>query len=172
MAEKEIILRESDVSAFVGSFGVVPGDPIFNGLVTVYKFGALMDQGDEKSAKALAYENRADLGSLWRRIKENESAQKTLKPWVEKIAEAVPMPDVFKWQVGAKKVVKTVTDVNELWKRLEAEGVTLEAFLNICKVDFGDAVELSGKNESAFLEAWGDVANVETKQNKNTLKGL
>lgn len=173
MAEKkEIVLRNTDVANFVQSFGVIEGDPIFNGLVTVYNYGVRFENGDVEGAKALAYEHRQDIGDLWRRLKENESAQKILKPLVEKIAETVPMPDVFKWQAGAKKTVKTITNVPELWAKMEAAGITLEAFLNICDVDFDKAVDLSGMNEKNFLESWGDVANVETKQNKNTLKGL
>lgn len=173
MAEsKEITLRQSDIASFVESFSAVPGDPIFEGLKTVYNFGVRLDAGKVEEAKALAYEKRESLETLWRRIKENEKAGKQLKPLIEKIAEMVPMEDYFKWQAGAKKSKKAITNVNELWKRLEASGVTLECFLSNCTIDFDKAVLISGKNEPTFLEDWGDVASVETVQAKAILKGL
>lgn len=169
---KEIVLRNTDVASFIQSFGVIEGDPIFNGLVTVYNYGVRYEAGNIEEAKKLAYEHRQDLGDLWRRIKENAAAEKVLKPLVEKIAADVAMPDVFKWQAGAKKSKKTIADVNGLWAKMEAAGITLEAFLGCCDVDFDKAVELSGMNENNFLETWGDVVNVEQTQNKPSLKGL
>lgn len=174
-AEKLPALRESDVKAFVTEFNTVPGDPLFNALVTIYNYGARIEKGDVEGARAMAYENRADLGEIWRKIKEYEKACKQLKPIIEVIAAAVPMSDVFKWQAGAKKTIKEVrpSSMFEMWQRLEKVGVTLEAFLTCCKVDFKSCVELAGLSESKFLEEFaGDLCNIETKQNKAVLKGL
>lgn len=173
MAEsKELTLRQSDVASFVEITAAIPGDPIFDGLKTIYKYGLLFAEGKETEAKALAYEQRLNVGDLWRKLKEYEKAIKQLKPIIETIAAAVAMPDVFKWQQGAQKKVKTITNLPELWHKLQAQGADLDAFLSRCEIDFDEAVLFSGMNEPNFLETWGDVANIETKQNKNTLKAL
>lgn len=173
MAEtKEITLRQSDVASFIQITSSVPGDTIFNGLKSIYQYGVLMAEGKDEEAKKQAYEHRLDIGDTWRRLKEYEKAQKQLKPIIECIAEAVAMPDIFKWQAGAKKSVKTITNVPELWRKLKEQGTDLDAFLSRCTIDFEDAVLISGMNEPTFLENWGDVANIETKQNKPTLKAL
>ena len=150
----------------------VPGDPVFEGLKTIYNFGLLFAEGKDTEAKQLAYNFRASVGDLWRRLKEYEKAIRQLKPIIESIAENVAMPDVFKWQDGAKKSVKTITNVPELWHRLKEQGADLDAFLARCEIDFDEAVLFSGMNEPTFLENWGDVAKIEIKQNKNTLKAL
>lgn len=170
---KEITLRSSDVSSFVESFGLIDGDPVFEGLVAVFKYGQAFDAGNKDDARKVAFDHQADISALWRRVKEYESATKQLKPLIEKICADVPMPDYFKWQQGAVKTTKTVTNMGEIWKRLQAQGVSLDAFLSKCTIDFKDAMELSGFNETKFVEEFaGDCVEIETKQNKNTLKAI
>ena len=170
---KEITLRPSDVQSYTASFGLIPGDPVFEGLVTVFKYGQAYESGDVEGAKKIAYERQADISALWRRVKEYEAATKQIKPLIEKICTDVPMPDYFKWQQGAIKKTKTVTNMVELWKRLQAQGVSLDAFLSKCTIDFKDAMEMSGFNETKFVEEFaGDCIEIETKQNKNTLKAI
>lgn len=168
-------LRDSDVKAFVEQFNTVPGDLLFNALVTIYNYGVRMEKGDVEGARQLVYDNREAMGVIWRRCKEYEKAVKQLKPIIEVIAAAVPMSDVFKWQAGSKKTKKEIlpSAMFELWQRLEKTGVSLESFLTCCKIDFKSAVELAGLSETKFIEEFaGDLCNIETVQNKSVLKGL
>lgn len=171
---KELTIRKSDVASFVQITSAVPGEPLYNGLMAILNYVNKYADNDAEGARKDAYENRFNFGELWRKLKEFEKMIKQVKPMVEAIASDVTMPDVFKWQAGAKKTSKEVSNNYELWLRMEKEGVSLESFLTrACKVDFSAAVELVGKSEVAFLEEFaGDIVNVETKQNKPTLKGL
>lgn len=174
MAEsKEIALRKTDIASFVEITSAVPGDPIYDGLTAIYNYVTAYANNLPEEARKGAYEKRYAIGDLWRRLKEYEKLVKQIKPVIESMASDVTMPDVFKWQQGATKTKKEVTDNAELWRRLEKEGVSLDSFLSICKVDFDAAVEISGKNERAFLEEFaGDICNVTSAQNKPTLKAL